>query len=271
MARSSCQHMGIQMSTDADPRTSNRFDVELMIVHPTLDPTEISAVLRLNADFSHRVGDQRKTPKGTLLEGTYRDTRWRHSRRHETPDQWFADKVTELIDSIEPHREFLRKLRSTGGKARAIVQFLGDGYYADNIPHETLTKLVELELDLGIECFTDPQEKGGMKNIQVIDGALNCTFSVFQATDEEFALLFPEPQQDIQYSEDLVGLPRQAEVEAAIRRIWDRPIRKQDAQGIHGTIFYGLGRYKSYYRANREEAIDPSAVNQAQRRLFGIG
>jgi hypothetical protein len=32
-----------------------------------------------------------------------------------------------------------------------------------------------------------------MKNIQVIDGALNCTFSIFEATDEEFALLFPEP------------------------------------------------------------------------------
>lgn len=31
-----------------------------------------------------------------------------------------------------------------------------------------------------------------MKNIQVIDGAQNATFSVFQATDEEFALLFPD-------------------------------------------------------------------------------
>ena len=45
-----------------------------------------------------------------------------------------------------------------------------------------------------------------MKNIQVINGALNCTFSVFQATDEEFALLFPEPRQDIQYVEYLVRL-----------------------------------------------------------------
>jgi hypothetical protein len=42
-----------------------------------------------------------------------------------------------------------------------------------------------------------------MKNIQVIDGALNCTFSIFQATDEEFLLLFPDPRQDIQYAEDL--------------------------------------------------------------------
>jgi hypothetical protein len=113
--------------------------------------------------------------------------------------------------------------------------------------------------------------QSGMKNIQVIDGALNCTYSLFQATDEEFALLFPEPRQDIQYAEDLVLLPGQEKIEAALRRIWERPIRKQDAIGIHGTLFYELERYKTYYREKREDAIDPSAVNQAQRRLFGIG
>jgi len=256
--------------TDAGAGAPKRFDVELFIVHPTYDPAEISAALGLDAKFSHRVGEQRKTPKGTPLEGTYRDTRWRHSRRHETRDQWFGDKIAELLDRIEPHRGFLKKLRDTGGRACVIVQFLGDGYFGDEILQDTLTKLADLELDLGIECFTVPQQGGGMKNIQVVDSALNCTFSVFQATDEEFALLFPEPQQDIQYAEDLASLPRQEEVEAALRRIWERPIRKQDAQGIHGTLFYELERYKTYYRAKREDAVEPSAVNQAQRRLFGV-
>lgn len=108
-----------------------------------------------------------------------------------------------------------------------------------------------------------------MKNIQVIDGASNCTFSIFQATDEEFALLFPEPRQDIQYSEDLPRLKRQSEIDAALTRIWERPIRKQDANGIHGTIFYGLGRYKKWYPEKREDAVVWSAINLAQRRLFG--
>jgi len=83
-------------------------------------------------------------------------------------------------------------------------------------------------------------------------------------------LLFPEPRQDIQYAEDLALLPRQEEVETALRRIWERPIRKQDALGIHGTLFYELERYKTYYRAKREDAVDRSTVNQTQRRLFGI-
>lgn len=255
--------------TDGEAGAPKRFDVELFIVHPTLDPADISAALGLDAKFSHCVGEQRKTPKGTPLEGPHRDTRWRQTRRHETQSQWFADKVAELLDRIEPHREFLKKLRATGGRAYVIEQFLGR-YFGDEIPQDTLTKLAELELDLGIECFTVPQQRGGLKNIQVIDGALNCTFSIFQATDEEFALLFPEPQQDMQYAEDLASLPRQEEVEAALCRIWERPIRKQDAQGLHGTLFYELERYKTYYQAKREDAVESSAVNQAQRRLFGI-
>jgi hypothetical protein len=40
-----------------------------------------------------------------------------------------------------------------------------------------------------------------MKDIQIIDGALNATFSIFQATEEEFALIFPN-EQDIELSED---------------------------------------------------------------------
>ena len=108
-----------------------------------------------------------------------------------------------------------------------------------------------------------------MRNIQVIDGAQNCTFSIFQATEEEFALLFPEPGQDIQYAEDLHLLPGQSEVDATLGRIWERPIRKQDALGIHGTLFYELERYKKYHRKKREDAVDPHVINQAQRRLFG--
>jgi hypothetical protein len=38
---------------------------------------------------------------------------------------------------------------------RLIVQFLGDGFLGEDIPHKTLAAIVELGLDLGIECFTE--------------------------------------------------------------------------------------------------------------------
>ena len=109
-----------------------------------------------------------------------------------------------------------------------------------------------------------------MKNIQVIDGALNCTFSIFQASDEEFALLFPEPGQEIQYAEDLAKLPNQREITAALEQLWERPIRKRDAQGIHGTLLYELERYKKWYKLKREDGVEAGSINAAHRRLFSI-
>lgn len=104
-----------------------------------------------------------------------------------------------------------------------------------------------------------------MKNVQVIDGADNCTFSIFQLTDEEFALAFPGDGQDIQFAEDLAKAAARALVAA-----WERPIRKPDAAGIHGTLFYGFANRRSSFPAtNRERDWDERALNEAQRRLYG--
>jgi hypothetical protein len=42
-----------------------------------------------------------------------------------------------------------------------------------------------------------------MKNILIVDCAMNATFSVFQATDEEYAMLFPNGQ-EIEVIEDVI-------------------------------------------------------------------
>jgi hypothetical protein len=142
---------------NVDQGPSRRIDVELLVVHPTMSPAEITAALGIEAHFAHRVGDLRKTPKGAPLERQYRDTRWRHCIRYELRDQWFADKIAALVNSLAPHKAFLRGVRATGGSAEIVVQFLGDGYLGDSVPSQTLATMTELQLDFGIECFTVPQ------------------------------------------------------------------------------------------------------------------
>jgi hypothetical protein len=130
-------------------RVSRRFDVALFIVHPTLDPADITAALGLEAQHQRRVGDQR-TPKGKLLSGSNPDTRWRHSVHLDANGQWFASQVAEFVDRLTPHKDFLRKVRSTGGTACVGIEFFGGGYFSDEIPRDTLAKILELELDLAI-------------------------------------------------------------------------------------------------------------------------
>lgn len=97
-----------------------------------------------------------------------------------------------------------------------------------------------------------------MKNIQVIDGAENCVYDIFEATEDEFALIFPEGQ-DIAFIDEVYARGPQSELDAAFSKIWERRIPKKDAHGIHGLLFYELNHKKAYYPSRRdEEAINPN-------------
>jgi hypothetical protein len=95
-----------------------------------------------------------------------------------------------------------------------------------------------------------------MKNIQVIDGAQNAAYAIFSATEEEFAAIFPDPGQDIEFIEDLIGRCGDTETGKLMEPIWQRPVPKREVVGIHGTLFYELLFKKKYYENKRGPVID---------------
>lgn len=135
-----------------------RFVTALFIIHPTIDPDEITRQLSLLPHNVHPAGASRTTPKGTPLGGVYRDTRWRHTIEHSTREQWFVHEVEALVARIEPHGDFLSRLKSTGGTIYINIDFMGDdGDFGDAIRPELLSRLVALGIDLGISVCTEPQ------------------------------------------------------------------------------------------------------------------
>ena len=90
-----------------------------------------------------------------------------------------------------------------------------------------------------------------MKNIQVIDDALNCTYSIFAVEDAEFEMLFPNGT-DIEFNDDLFARLGEAEAAKLLDEIWKRPVDKKSVIGIHGTLFYGMDYKKKYYPTKRD-------------------
>jgi hypothetical protein len=64
-----------------------------------------------------------------------------------------------------------------------------------------------------------------MKNIQTIDGAENCTYDIFEATDEEFIILFPNAT-NITFSEDLCDANDNEILDGILKKIFSRLIKK---------------------------------------------
>lgn len=107
-----------------------------------------------------------------------------------------------------------------------------------------------------------------MKNIQIIDGASNATFSLFQATQEEFAAIFPDGR-EMAIIEDVLHRMGEDRASRMIGPIWNRPILKRDAVGIHGTLFYDSEHRREYLPpSGREVDWESGSINPAQRALF---
>lgn len=100
-----------------------------------------------------------------------------------------------------------------------------------------------------------------MKNIQVIDGALNAVYDIFQATDEEFSLIFSRGE-GIAFIDEVIARGVRTDLDAAFTRIWKRRLPKARAMGIHGVLFYELEHKKQYYPTRRdEEAVNPDGTS----------
>jgi len=97
-----------------------------------------------------------------------------------------------------------------------------------------------------------------MKNIQVIDGAMNSIFEIYAIRDDLFARLFPDGA-DIafanEFSEDLPGLAK----------LYARLVPKRKVKGIHGTLHLHLSDADPRFFPTRREK---NVINKGPQMRF---
>ena len=99
-----------------------------------------------------------------------------------------------------------------------------------------------------------------MKNIQIIDGADNCVYDIFSATDNQFNLIFPQGT-DIAFINEVYGRENREALDIAFTEIWKRRIAKKDAIGIHGILFYENDHKMEFYPTRTDEdACNPDGT-----------
>ena len=70
-----------------------------------------------------------------------------------------------------------------------------------------------------------------MKNVQVIDGAVNCVYDIFAATEEEFAYIFPNGQ-DIAFIDEVYRHGNTEHLDRTFERMWQRRVPRAQASGL---------------------------------------
>lgn len=77
-----------------------------------------------------------------------------------------------------------------------------------------------------------------MKNIQVIDDAINCTYEIFSIDEQGFFTIFPEGT-DVEFEVDLFSRIGEIKAREVLKKLWANRADKKTVSGIHGTLFFG--------------------------------
>jgi hypothetical protein len=139
---------------DDDERGPLRYKIRLLIRHPTIDPDRITNTLGLTPQRSAMVGSVRKNPVGLVLPGLHTDSTWSHSIRVDGNRRFFSD-VVNLIDRLEPHKNFLIELEKTGGSISMVVDLPGDVNIGDVLSWSHMARLSAMRIRLSIEVFPE--------------------------------------------------------------------------------------------------------------------
>lgn len=78
-----------------------------------------------------------------------------------------------------------------------------------------------------------------MKNIQVIDAAVNCTYDIFHAQDDQFDLIFPNGT-DVEFIEDFIERIGEDAADTVLNAIMEMSSRQEGcsrAVGKGGHFF----------------------------------
>lgn len=130
-------------------RMTFSYKVSLQIKHPDADPKRVAAGIGLQAKRSWAVGEERRTPKGNPLPGSYRES-YCVFDLGSGDDGELADFLRQTLTKLEHAAEFISELRRTGGKLNFYVTW-SPNERGEVFDVELLAAMARLGIDLGIE------------------------------------------------------------------------------------------------------------------------
>lgn len=86
-----------------------------------------------------------------------------------------------------------------------------------------------------------------MKNIMVIDGAINCQYETYSIQDEIFYILFPDENRKFSFIEEVIKDIGEDKFNELAQEMYSVPMPHEKIIGLHGILFYENMERRKYY------------------------
>jgi hypothetical protein len=125
------------------------YRVSLQVRHPDINPHDMIAGIGLPAARYWAMGEERTTPKGTPLPGTYRESYCLFDLG-ERDDGELSSFLRRTLVELKHAAGFISDLRATGGKVSCYITW-SPGDHGELFDVELIGSMAQLGIDLGIE------------------------------------------------------------------------------------------------------------------------
>ena len=133
------------------------FIVSLRANHPNRDLSFLADIFSsLERRYGWTAGDERKTPKGTSLGGTRKESYWsaRVTATETSSEEWQLEDILERsITDVLSHEIELADFFATGGTMNYFIGLYGIRNYGLNFSPELMSKLARAKMELQLDVY----------------------------------------------------------------------------------------------------------------------
>jgi hypothetical protein len=133
---------------------SVRYKVSLRIKHPDLDLSDVCRDLGLTPKHIWKAGDQRRTPKGTILPGN-RDSSYCSVPFDDSGEKYLSGKINYVLNALIPHRSILETVSLSGGDISVSIGWFSSGDSGDTVDSMTLKKMADLRISVELYIYCE--------------------------------------------------------------------------------------------------------------------
>jgi Domain of unknown function (DUF4279) len=134
---------------------SNRYQIDLSINHPSIDPAKITSALKLQPDQTRIAGAERMSRGGQSLGGHWSYSTWAKKLFEGAwPDIPLSTSLRTTLSQLAPHAGFLLQIHAEGGSSLLSVGWFFDGISGDKFDVDLLTRFSELGIGLELHIYT---------------------------------------------------------------------------------------------------------------------
>jgi hypothetical protein len=134
-----------------------KYSISLRVEHPTMDLDAVTEALGLSPQVIWKVGQPRRTPKGTPLPGIYKKGFWTARLLDGASiEQDLSSALSKALELVAAGSPLFGEIALTGGSTEFFVGwFFDEGNSGDVLDHRMLAKLASMSINLSFDVYGD--------------------------------------------------------------------------------------------------------------------